>query len=231
LKRSSEALRRASVLASFWQIFSFAAGYTLRQFSGSSVTFLTRFGANSGPEGLTLAPIPWCLVHCTPRKLLTYCEVKRRELVHLAFLLKLPRDPDLNRTSTRMIFRHPVTGVIALTVIFQVWSSNAFSVRDSDGVWRRSLSWEKRSNPGDVLRIPLTNNKDKSYSVRHSRDVQMFQDSIQRRPLQLAVRMGTPFQEVEMAVSLSQNHIAVATPETPGQAGLFVRCSHLFPVY
>jgi hypothetical protein len=59
----------------------------------------------------------------------------------------------------------------------------------------------------------------------------MFQDSIQRRPLQLAVRMGTPFQEVEMAVSLSQNHIAVATPETPGQAGLFVRCSHLFPVY
>jgi hypothetical protein len=39
--------------------------------------------------------------------------------------------------------------------------------------------------------------------------------------------MGTPFQEVLMAVSLSQNHILVASPESVTQSGLFVDCSHL----
>lgn len=63
---------------------------------------------------------------------------------------------------------HPlaITAVIVLTVIFQASSSYAFFVRDADGAWS-SVSWEKRSNPGDLLKIPLTNNNDKSYSVRH----------------------------------------------------------------
>jgi hypothetical protein len=59
-----------------------------------------------------------------------------------------------------------ITVVIILTVILQASSSYAFSVRDADGAWR-SVGWEKRSNPGDLLKLPLTNNNDKSYSVRH----------------------------------------------------------------
>jgi len=48
------------------------------------------------------------------------------------------------------------------------------------------------SNAGEILRVPLTNNNDQSYSV--------------------SVSMGTPFQEVQMAVSLSQTFLVVATP-------------------
>ena len=60
----------------------------------------------------------------------------------------------------------PIAVVILLAVIFQAPSSYAFFVRDADGAWR-SVSWEKRSNPGDLLKLPLTNNNDKSYSVRY----------------------------------------------------------------
>jgi hypothetical protein len=38
--------------------------------------------------------------------------------------------------------------------------------------------------------------------------------------------MGTPFQEIQMAVSLSQNHIVVASPNTTSRAGLYARLLH-----
>jgi hypothetical protein len=47
-----------------------------------------------------------------------------------------------------------------------LYGSNAMGVRvrDVNGVWVRP-SWEKRANPGDVLKLPLTNKGNKSYSV------------------------------------------------------------------
>ena len=57
----------------------------------------------------------------------------------------------------------PIAVVMLLAVIFQALSYTFF-VRDADGAWR-SVSWEKRSNPRDLLKLPLTNNNNKSYSV------------------------------------------------------------------
>jgi hypothetical protein len=67
-----------------------------------------------------------------------------------------------------ILFTHPlaITVVTVLTIIFQTSSSYAFFIRDADGAWRPA-SWEKRSNPRDLLKLPLTNNNDKSYSVCH----------------------------------------------------------------
>ena len=51
-----------------------------------------------------------------------------------------------------------------ITIFFAPVSSTTLYGRDIDGTWKR-LSWEKRANPGDVLKLPLTNNNDQSYSV------------------------------------------------------------------
>jgi len=91
-----------------------------------------------------------------------------------------------------------LSAVFALLV--QASFSNAFAVRDAKGDWR-SPSWVKRSAPGEMISIPLTSNEDKSYSM--------------------AVRMGTPFQEIQMAISLSQNFIIVASPERSGETGFY----------
>lgn len=56
--------------------------------------------------------------------------------------------------------------VLGLIMIFLApVSSSMLYGRDLDGTWKR-LSWEKRANPGDVLKLPLVNNNDQSYSVR-----------------------------------------------------------------
>ena len=55
--------------------------------------------------------------------------------------------------------------IFALGIFLASASSSTLYGRDIDGSWKR-LSWEKRSNPGDVLKLPLVNNDDQSYSVR-----------------------------------------------------------------
>lgn len=64
------------------------------------------------------------------------------------------------------IFKFALGGLVFLAPV----SSNAIFGRDIDGSWKR-LSWEKRSNPGDVLKLPLMNNNDQSYSVRPAESV------------------------------------------------------------
>ena len=115
----------------------------------------------------------------------------------------------------------PITVVILLAVIFQAPSSYAFFVRDADGAWR-SVSWEKRSNPGDLLKLPLTNNNDKSYSVRYLATLPLLHLT------SLITGCGADGHTIPMAVSLSQNHIVVASSPSPRQPGLFVRCPHSY---
>jgi hypothetical protein len=92
------------------------------------------------------------------------------------------------------------TSLFTLGILLAPVSSNVLYGRDIDGSLKR-LSWEKRANAGDVLRLPLTNNADQSYSV--------------------PVLMGTPYQQVPMAISLSQNYIIVASPESSGNTSGF----------
>jgi len=58
--------------------------------------------------------------------------------------------------------------LFALVFVLQASFSEAFVARDIDGNWRSlsSFRWEKRAQPGDVLRLALTNNNDRSYAVR-----------------------------------------------------------------
>ncbi|PVF99187.1 acid protease [Serendipita vermifera] len=87
-------------------------------------------------------------------------------------------------------------------LLLSATSSNSMGiwVRNANGEWVRP-SWEKRANPGDVLRLPLTNKDNRSYST--------------------PVLMGTPAQPIQMSVSLSQNHILVATAANEGEAGFY----------
>jgi len=87
----------------------------------------------------------------------------------------------------------------SLGLIFLASVSSAIFVRDVDGNWR-SL---KRSARGEVLTLPLTNHNDQSYSV--------------------PVQMGTPFQEVPMAISLSQDQILVqsASSDNTEETGFY----------
>ncbi|CAG8648744.1 13224_t:CDS:10, partial [Acaulospora colombiana] len=89
---------------------------------------------------------------------------------------------------------------LAVASVLLYGSTNALWVRDVNGNWVRP-SWEKRANQGDVLKLPLTNKGNKSYST--------------------PVKMGTPFQEVQMAVSLSQNYICVASSQQQGASGFY----------
>ena len=116
----------------------------------------------------------------------------------------------------------PIAVVILLAVIFQAPPSYAFFARDADGAWR-SVSWEKRSNPGDLLKLPLTNNNDKSYSVRYLATLPLLHLTL------LITGCGADGHTIPMAVSLSQNHIVVvASSPSPGQPALFVRCPHSY---
>ncbi|PVF99191.1 acid protease [Serendipita vermifera] len=90
--------------------------------------------------------------------------------------------------------------MVASLVLSGLSSAMGIWVRNINGEWVRP-SWEKRANPGDVLRLPLTNKGDRSYST--------------------PVLMGTPAQPIEMSVSLSQNHILVASSANQGAAGYY----------
>jgi hypothetical protein len=49
---------------------------------------------------------------------------------------------------------------------FGIPNTKGIRVRDLNGNWVHP-NWGKRASPGDLLHLPLQNNDDKSYSVRH----------------------------------------------------------------
>jgi hypothetical protein len=58
---------------------------------------------------------------------------------------------------------------LVLLLAFGIPRTTGIRVRDLNGKWVRP-SWERRANPGDLLRLPLINDDDKSYSVGQHED-------------------------------------------------------------
>ncbi|PVF99190.1 acid protease [Serendipita vermifera] len=81
---------------------------------------------------------------------------------------------------------------LCFAILLSLGSKNVkgIKVRNPNEEWIRK-SLEKRAGPGDVLRLPLGTGDNKTYHT--------------------LVFMGTPSQEVAMTISLSQNHILVAS--------------------
>ncbi|PVF99188.1 acid protease [Serendipita vermifera] len=85
---------------------------------------------------------------------------------------------------------------LAILLLLGITKVDGIRVRNENGEWVRKSLIERRAGPGDVLRIPLANVDNKSYST--------------------LVLMGTPIQEVQLAISLSQNHVLLASDDERG---------------